>query len=77
MSSREVFENSVASIVDVASIMLAYRIGIQQSSIEMGFAYGIFDAIIVVWMRRPISRAIHRIFTFGRARQALPDAYQA
>jgi len=75
MSNREVFENSVASIVDVTSVMIAYKIGIQQSSFELGLAYGIFDAIIVVWMRKPISQVIHRALSLRRGRPNLTDSY--
>jgi hypothetical protein len=40
--------------------MVAYTIGISQSSIILGFAYAIFDAIVVVWMRKPLTRIIRR-----------------
>ncbi len=61
----------VASVVDVTSIMVAYTIGITQSSILLGLAYGIFDAIIVVWMRKPLTRAIRRMIRAvpGRGRK--------
>jgi hypothetical protein len=61
MKDHEVFDNTVASVVDVTSIMVAYTIGITQSSIFLGLAYGVFDAIIVVWMRKPISKVIRRV----------------
>lgn len=56
--NHEIFENMVASVVDVTSVMVAYTIGITQSSVFLGLAYGIFDAIVVVWMRKPITRAV-------------------
>jgi hypothetical protein len=58
ISHHDAFENTVASIVDIASVMIAYTIGIQQSSILLGLAYGVFDAVIVVWMRKPLTRLI-------------------
>ena len=65
----------VASVVDVTSVMVAYTIGITQSSILLGLAYGIFDAIIVVWMRKPITRLVRRVARFG-PRQVIPaDSY--
>lgn len=69
----------VASVVDVTSVMVAYTIGITQSSVLLGLAYGVFDAIIVVWMRKPISRAIRRVagIAGGRGRQRAPQGYVA
>lgn len=61
MSNHDIFENVVASVVDVASLMVAYTIGVTQSSVLLGLAYGIFDAIIVVWMRKPLARAVRRL----------------
>jgi len=62
ISNHELFENAVASVVDVASVMIAYTIGIQQSNFLLGVAYALFDAFIVVWMRKPISRLISGAF---------------
>lgn len=64
-ASKDVHENLVASIVDVGSIFIAYSIGIHQLGLEFGFAYAIFDAWIVIWMRKPITRMIKRILTSG------------
>lgn len=58
----------VASVVDVTSVMVAYTIGITQSSIFLGLAYGVFDAIIVVWLRKPISRFVRRAVRVAQAR---------
>ena len=55
--------------MDVASIMIAYTIGITQSSILLGLAYGIFDAIIVVWMRKPISKAIRKVIRISSGKR--------
>ncbi len=56
--STEIFENAVASVVDFGSIFLAYEIGSYRFSLETGLLYGIFDAFIVVWMRKPIYKTI-------------------
>jgi hypothetical protein len=64
-ASKEVHENLVASVVDVGSIFLAYSIGIHQLGFEFGIAYALFDAWIVIWMRKPITRMIKRILTSG------------
>jgi len=60
--STDIFENAVASIVDFGSIFMAYEIGSNRFSLEMGLLYGIFDAFIVVWMRKPIYRVIKSVF---------------
>jgi hypothetical protein len=67
----------VASVVDVTSVMVAYTIGITQSSIFLGLAYGIFDAIIVVWMRKPLSRLVRRVVALGVGRPTPRDRYAA
>ena len=74
---NEVFENVVASLVDMASIMVAYSIGISQANFILGLAYGIFDAVIVVWMRKPISGAIHRLFVAALGPTIPKDAYNS
>ena len=57
--------------------MVAYTIGITQSSILLGFAYGIFDAIIVVWMRKPLSRLIRSLISVRGSRASIKDVYVA
>ncbi len=64
-SSKEVHENLVASFVDVTSIFIAYTIGIHQLGFEFGFAYALFDAWVVIWMRKPITRFVKRVLTVG------------
>ncbi len=59
--TSETFENAVASVVDFGSILLAYEIGSNRFSIETGLLYGIFDAFIVVWMRKPIYKSIRML----------------
>ena len=48
--------------MDVIGVMIAYTIGIQQSNVFLGVAYALFDALLVVWMRKPISRFIRGVF---------------
>ncbi len=68
----------MASFVDVASILFAYRIGVSQLGPWAGFAYGAFDAWLVVWQRQRIADFVHRtVNQFRRAgllrrRDALP-----
>jgi len=63
---RRTQDNIVASVVDIGSIFLAYQIGVSQLGLFAGFAYGVFDAWIVVWQRERISNFIHRAETFVR-----------
>jgi len=77
MNNHEVFENVVASVVDVASIMVAYTIGISQSSFLLGIAYAIFDAIIVVWLRKPLSRVVSSLMALSGRRTEMRDMYVA
>jgi hypothetical protein len=53
-------ENIVASVVDVASLFVAYQLGVQQLGPIAGIGYGLFDAWIVVWQRERISSIIHK-----------------
>ena len=77
ISNHELFENTIASVVDVISVMVAYSIGIQQSNFLLGVAYALFDALIVVWMRKPISRFIRGAFLFLRGRSSAKDVLVA
>lgn len=67
----------VASVVDISSIMVAYTIGVTQSSFLVGLAYGVFDAFLVVWLRKPISGAIRRAVDITTRRHVPRDAYVA
>lgn len=70
------FENVVATFVDVGSIMVAYTVGIHQFNIFVGLAYGCLDAILVVWMRKPLSRAVRHVLDLRKSRverTALPE----
>ena len=63
--------------MDVISVMIAYTIGIQQSNFLLGVAYAVFDAIIVVWMRKPLSRLIRSVVPTRDDRSSMRDAYVA
>lgn len=76
MSNHEVFENTVATFVDIGSIMVAYTVGIHQFNFFLGLAYALFDAIIVVWMRKPLSQGVRYLMT-GKGRSSVKDAYVA
>ena len=43
--------------------MVAYTIGVTQSSVFLGFGYAILDAVMVVWLRKPISRSVRRLIS--------------
>jgi hypothetical protein len=77
ISDHEVYENVVATVVDVTSVMVAYSIGIQQSSFVLGLAYAVFDAIVVVWLRKPITRMIRSVIAMSGRRPDLRDRYVA
>ena len=63
-ASQETYENLVATFVDVGSILIAYAIGVHQLNIFLGLSYAFFDAWLVVWMRKPITKRIRRLITF-------------
>ncbi len=67
-NSPEVFENTIASFVDMASILFAYQIGVYGFGAGAGVLYACFDAFIVVWMRRPISRFVRSISPYRLAK---------
>jgi hypothetical protein len=77
ISSHEVFENTVATFVDIASIMVAYTVGIHQVNFLVGVAYAFFDALVVVWMRKPLSRLVRHVFTIRGSRSSIENAYVA
>ena len=75
ISNQELFENAVASVLDVISIMVAYTIGVQQSNFLLGVAYALFDAFLVVWMRKPISRLVRVSFASISGHSRIRDVY--
>ncbi len=62
--SQEIAENAVATVIDFASIIVAYNLGLLQLSIAAGVAYAAFDAYIVIWMRRRITRWVRGFMSF-------------
>ena len=60
-SSQELAENSVATLIDFASILVAYNLGVLQLGIAVGLAYAVFDAYVVIWMRRRITGLVRRL----------------
>ena len=77
MRNHEVLENVVASFVDIASMMVAYMAGLHQFSFFAGLAYAFFDAVLVVWMRKPLTRLIRSAFQMRNRRFSIADAYVA
>ena len=67
------FEKSVASVIDVASVLVAYNIGVDRLGIAYGFIYAGMDAFIVVWMSRPITGMVRRLNPARRGRRAKED----
>ncbi|MDG6904924.1 MAG: hypothetical protein JRN20_03965 [Nitrososphaerota archaeon] len=49
-------ENMVASVVDMSSIMFAYSLGMRNMNLLFGLGYALFDAWIVIWQRKRITR---------------------
>jgi len=76
-TNHEAFENVVATFVDVASIMVAYIVGIHQINFVVGLAYAVFDAIIVVWMRKPLTRLVRNALAIRGGRGNVRDFYVA
>jgi len=58
--SQEFAENVVATVVDFSSILFAYNLGLHQFGTGFGLAYAAFDAYVVIWLRRPLTRGIRR-----------------
>ena len=61
---QETGENIVATIVDITSIMVAYRLGMDQYGIVSALAYATFDAYIVIWQRKRLTKWVHKLITF-------------
>ena len=66
----EFFEKSVASMIDVASVLIAYNIGMDRLGIAYGFIYAGMDAFVVVWLSRPITGVVRRLNPARRGRGA-------
>ena len=72
-------DNIISSVVDFASIVFAYKLGVAQLGIAAGLGYGVFDAWLVIWQRERIASGISSISdklrygnTFRRKNVALP-----
>ena len=63
--------------MDIASIMVAYAVGIHQFNFLVGLAYALFDALLVVWMRKPLSRMVRHVLAIRAGRMNLRDVYVA
>ena len=59
--TMETFENLCASLLDMASVMFAYSLGVSQLGILAGVGYAVFDAWLVVWQRKRVARFIHAL----------------
>ena len=59
--SQELAENSVATFIDFASILVAYNLGVLQLGVAVGLAYAVFDAYVVIWMRKRITGFVRRL----------------
>jgi len=54
-------DNVISSVVDFASIVFAYKLGVAQLGIAAGLGYGVFDAWLVIWQRERITTGIINI----------------
>lgn len=54
----------VASVVDVASILFAYRLGMDQFGIAAALGYALLDAYLVIWQRKRFTNWIHKFISF-------------
>ncbi len=59
--TSESAENAVATVVDFASIMVAYNLGVYQLGLFFGFAYAAFDAYIVIWQRKRFANWVRKL----------------
>jgi len=57
--------------------MVAYIVGIHQINFAVGLAYAIFDAILVVWMRKPITRLVRNVLAIRGGQSRVRDVYIA
>ena len=70
---RRTKDNIIASIVDVASIVFAYKLGVSQLGLAAGLGYGVFDAWIVIWQRDRIASGVRN---FSDKLRTLPTLYR-
>ena len=76
MRSRnlDLFEKSLAGMIDVASVLVAYNIGMTRLGLVYGVIYAGMDAFVVVWLSRPITGIVRRLNPARRARREDGDA---
>lgn len=58
---RDVAENLVATVVDFGSTLVSYRLGVAQMGVGLGVAYAALSALVVIWMRGPMTAALRRL----------------
>ena len=61
---QETSENVVATIVDITSILIAYRLGMDQYGIVSALGYAALDAYVVIWQRKRLTKWVHKFVTF-------------
>jgi len=57
--------------------MVAHTVGIHQFNFFLDLAYAFFDALIVVWMRKPFSRLVRNVVEIRSGRSSPRDVYVA
>jgi hypothetical protein len=57
----DLFEKSLAGIIDVASVLVAYNVGMARLGLAYGMVYAGMDAFVVVWLSRPITGVVRRL----------------
>ncbi len=70
---QEFAENAVATVVDFASILFTYNLGVYQFGIAFGLAYAAFDAYIVIWLRKPLARVTWKFINIFRRSNTRTD----
>ncbi len=65
----DLFEKSLAGMIDVASVLVAYNIGMARLGLAYGVVYAGMDAFVVVWLSRPITGVVRRLNPARRARR--------
>ena len=57
--------------------MVAHTVGIHQFNFFLDLAYAFFDALIVVWMRKPLSQPVRNVVEIRSGRSSPRDVYVA
>jgi hypothetical protein len=61
LETSEFRENLVASLIDVASIIVAFNLGLHQLGLWVGVGYSFIDAILVIWLRKSITNLARKV----------------